>query len=187
MKCELCKKAEATTAVTITKDGVARELYVCSDCAAAAKKGDEPKSQKQTPPSRKLTIVGGDGESAPPFVTEFVKATLGFMKEVAEAEQNERRVCPVCKAKWDKIKEDGLLGCPTCWRTFARQIRDEFLVGEFGRAHLGKAPAVERLERADDARAVLERELKDAVAREDYHRAALLKKKLDALQRGAPE
>lgn len=181
MKCELCHQADATTAVTVKKDGAEKELYVCAACAADIRNGGRKKSPAD---AAKPTVVKTSGEEPPPFVEELVKATLGFMKGVAEAEENERRVCPVCHAKWDKLKEDGRLGCPACWRTFARQIRTEFLSAEFGRAHIGAAPAIDRLPDARAVRAVLERDLKAAIAREDFHRAADLKRQLDALDHG---
>ena len=182
MKCERCHQADATTAVTVKKDGAEKELYVCAACAAAIRNGGRKK--KTSADSSKSTVIKTSGEEPPPFVEELVKATLGFMKGVAEAEENERRVCPVCHAKWDKLKEAGRLGCPACWRTFARQIRREFLSAEFGRAHIGAAPAIDRLPDARSVRAVLERDLKAAIAREDFHRAAALKRQLDALDHG---
>lgn len=181
MKCEICKRAEAVTAITVTREGVEQELYVCAACAAAAKKGPGARRPAKGR-GPKLTLVGGDSENVPgPLVEEFVKATLGFMKGVAEAEEEKTRVCPSCRTTWERVKETGRLGCPACWKAFAREIRDAFLVSEYGRAHLGAAPDVGVIPDARDARTVLERELKDAVAREDYHRAADIKRRLDAL------
>lgn len=185
MKCEHCHQADATTAVTVTEDGARKELYVCAACAADLRGGGEAKKKKAAKASRPKTTVIKAGENPPPFVEELVKATLGFMKGVAEAEENERRTCPACHAKWDRIKETGRLGCPACWRTFARKIRAEFLAGAFGPAHVGSAPAVDRLSDVPSIRAVLSRDLKAAVAREDFRRAAELKRRLDALDGGA--
>lgn len=182
MKCELCHQADATAAVTVRKDGAEKELYVCAACAADVRNGGRKKKAPAAPSGP--SVVKASGEEPPPFVEDLVKATLGFMKGVAEAEENERRVCPVCHAKWDKLKEAGRLGCPACWRTFARQIRAEFLSAEFGRAHVGAAPAIDRLTDAKAVRAVLARDLKAAITREDFHRAADLKRQLDALDRG---
>lgn len=180
MKCEICHKGDASTAIVVKQDGREKELYVCADCAAVHRNGSAApnKSGNDKP---KVSIIKGNSEQPPPFVEELVKATLGFMKGVAEAEENEKRVCPCCHAKWEQIKESGRIGCPSCWKTFARQIRDEFLAGEFGRAHLGSAPAIDQLPDATAARKILERDLKAAIAREDYHRAALLKSRLDKL------
>ena len=182
MKCEICHKAEAETAITRTVDGEEKELYVCAACAAAAKAS--PNGRPAQPPRRKprVTIVGGDGGNVPqPLVEEFVKATLGIMKGMADSAEEQHRACPVCGATWDRIEKHGRIGCPACWKTFAREIRETFLKGEYGRAHVGAAPAVTALPDPDAARAVLERELKDAIAREDYVRAAELKRQLDAL------
>ncbi len=159
-----------------------KELYVCSNCAAAVRGGGSGHAHETTKPN--VSVIEGKGVNPPPFVEELVKATLGFMKGVAEAEENEKRVCPVCRTKWDKIKETGRIGCPTCWKIFARQIREEFLSAEFGKAHVGAAPAIDRLPDPSAARTVLERDLREAIAREDYHLAAVLKRRLDALDDG---
>ncbi len=173
MKCELCNKAAATRAITVKKDGVEKELYVCAACAAAAQNGGAPsRAAARAPQSPK-------DEPPPPFVEDLVKATLGFMKGVSDAEDEARKTCPTCHLTWEKAKEEGRLGCPACWRAFGSQIRETFLEGQFGRAHVGAAPAVEHLPDKKSVRAVLERDLKTAIAREDFRRAAELKRKLD--------
>lgn len=182
MKCEICHKAEAQTAVVTRTDGVERELYVCEACA------EQLRTEKKTP-SRKgehpqVSIVDGTKANPPPFVEELVKATLGFMKGVAEAKENERQICPVCKTKWDQIKDSGRMGCPACWKAFAKHIRGEFLASQFGLSHQGTAPAVEKLTDTGSVRKIVERDLKAAIAREDYRLAAELKHKLDALRNG---
>jgi len=187
MKCEHCHRAEAVTAVTVKRDGVDRELYVCAACSEKLGGGDGAKKTRPRKGAQpeKVTIIDGTKQPPPPFVEELVKATLGFMKEVAEAQDDERHVCPVCKTKWTSVKESGRLGCPACWKAFARHIRAEFLGAEFGPVHRGAAPAIEQLlPDPEAARAVLARDLKDAIAREDYRRAAEIKRKLDGLAGG---
>lgn len=181
MKCEICHKAEAEKAITVKMDGVEKELYVCSACAATHQIGRNPPTEKS---KSRVSVIKGTSTTPPPFVEELVKATLGFMKGVAEAEENEQRTCPVCQSNWEQIKSSGRIGCPSCWKTFARQIREEFLSVEFGKAHIGSAPAIDRLPDVKAVKAILERDLKAAIAREDYHKAALLKDKLDDLSRG---
>lgn len=183
MKCELCHNAEAETAITIKENGMEKELYVCSACAAA-RHGHVGGNPSTTKPQTKVSMINGPTTPPPPFVEELVKATLGFMKGVAEAEENEKRVCPCCNANWEQIKESGRIGCPSCWKTFARQIREEFLPAEFGKAHNGSAPAIDRLPDSKAVKAILERDLRLAIEREDYLQAALLKSKLDNLTGG---
>lgn len=183
MKCENCHQADATTAVTVKRDGAERELYVCAACAARLRGGETAPPGKDGN-ARFSVTGGGDDKAPPPFVADFVKATLGFIKEVAEASDTGARACPACKTKWEQVKDSGRLGCPTCWKAFAKRIRRELLAAQYGPCHLGGAPAVERLPDAESARAVLDRDLKAAIAREDYRRAAELKKRLDDLDGG---
>ena len=184
MKCEICHQAEAVEAITLTVDGKKKELYVCSACAAKAKQHTpQPSAGKRKRPQ--LTVVGGDGGDLPkPLVEGLVKATIDFMKGVAEVEESEHLTCPACKASWDKIKTSGRIPCPTCWKVFAKKIRTEFLAGEYGPRHVGAAPAVERISDARSARKVLERKLSDAISREDYRLAAKIKQQLDRLSPG---
>lgn len=179
MNCELCNKATATRAITVKQDGVEKELYVCAACAAAAQKGGASSDTAAHAPQRGMAPQPPQDETPPPFVEDLVKATLGFMKGVSDAEDEARKTCPTCHLTWEKAKETGRLGCPACWRAFGGQIRETFLEGQFGRAHVGAAPAVEHLPDRKSVRAVLERDLKTAIAREDFHRAAELKRKLD--------
>lgn len=186
MKCEICRKAEAEKAITVTENGVEKELYVCSACAEAKKQGKTAKAKPPRTGRPGVTIVGG--ENVPqPLVEEFVKATLGFMKGMADADEDKRRTCPVCGATWDSVKASGRLGCPSCWKTFAREVRGEFLAAEYGPVHMGAAPSVEVLPDARSARRVLERQLEDAIAREDYRLAAEIKRKLDGLDAAKEE
>ena len=106
------------------------------------------------------------------------------MKGMAEAEENEHRTCPKCKSNWDQISKSGRITCPACWKTFAKKIRAEYLSGEFGPSHTGSAPSVDTIPDSNEALAVLERDLKAAVAREDYRAAAAIQKKIDAARGG---
>ena len=184
MKCELCHKVDAQVPVTVSENGTTKELYVCKACAAKVN-GQSNQEKPHHPPHRKgpkLTVMGKDADNLPqPLVDGLVKATIDFMKGVAEVEENEKHVCPLCKSNWDKIKDSGRITCPACWKTFAKQIRAEFLAGEYAPRHMGAAPAVTQLSNPESARSVLERKLKEAIAREDYRQAAAIKRQIDEL------
>lgn len=184
MKCEICHKHEAEVAVTRRIDGVEKELYVCKACADPKPPDEEKRKSCDRGQRPQVTMINGKDAHLPdPLVQGIVEATLDFMKGVAEIEENERRVCPVCKSNWDKIKESEHITCPSCWKTFAKKIRAEFLAGEYGPRHVGAAPSVDKLPDANSVRKVLERDLKDAIAREDYRRAAEIQRKIDELGR----
>ncbi len=188
MKCEICHKAEAQVPVTIKVDGGEKELYVCKACAEKANRPPPGKPGKNAPHGVQFKAINGDGTDLPkPLVDGLVKATLDFMKGVAEVEETENKTCPACKATWEQIKESGRLGCPACWKTFAKQIQREFLQGEYAKRHVGAAPGVEKISNTADQRTILERDLKEAIAREDYRRAAALKRQLDDLDNAIGE
>ena len=91
MKCELCHKADATTALVRDVDGAEDEIYVCADCAKAERLQRQKKSQRTRkvtglPPgvSMSITQVGGDGEP-PPFIGAIMNA---FQDMVSDMESN---------------------------------------------------------------------------------------------------
>ena len=53
MKCEICHKNEAVTAIPTIVNGVDDELYVCSDCA----RNEKLRSQKKSQRTRKETLL----------------------------------------------------------------------------------------------------------------------------------
>ena len=84
MKCELCHKADAQTAITRGEGDAAEELYVCHACAKAERINRQKKSQRTRkvtglPPGMSMSITqisrspdgeitedSVDGENAPP-------------------------------------------------------------------------------------------------------------------------
>ena len=178
MKCEICHKADAATVLHRKKDdGTCEELYVCKDCASAAsgrKPHEKDKKKKDAKSDAKVSFADGE---PPPFVENFVKAALGLVEGIAEQEKD-RKTCPGCGCTWERIKEERRVGCPRCYRTFAELIREEFLAGAYGRTHVGEMP---RGVTGRDSRAYLERELKAAVKRQQFEKAAELRRKLDAI------
>lgn len=176
MKCEICHEADAAAVIHVKRNGEDKELFVCKSCAAKAK---HPAKKKPASDKGEPVLAFGDGEEPPDFVKNLVEATLGFMKGVAESGHHRTHTkCPACKMPWEQIKNTGRFGCPTCWKVFAKSIRETFLAGEYGPKHVGAMPATVT---GEASRAYLERELKAAVAREDFKRAAALKRLVDAL------
>ena len=92
MKCEMCQKNPAETALTVRRDGEEVELYVCSACARAEK----ARRQKQSQRTRKVTglppgvsmsvtqIGGGDGEP-PPLVSAILNAFQDMVSDIEKA------------------------------------------------------------------------------------------------------
>ena len=181
MKCELCHAADAETVLHLKKDGQDRELYICKKCAAAAK---HPKGKKDDK-GNSVSVIGPDGKP-PQFVEDFFKAALGLVDGLGHLEEerkNGKRVCPLCHATWEMLEQRGTLGCPRCWKTFAAEIRTNFLRSDYGVQHVGAMP--EKTTGAD-SRAYLERELKKAIRLQKYEKAAEIQRLLNELGKDDP-
>jgi protein arginine kinase activator len=181
MLCELRKHNQAET-VLHRKDenGEDEELYVCKKCLAAAN-GDSGFDKEGTTVKIKPTIITPDGEPPPEFIQNFLDAAVGLIEGVVKSEnQPKEPKCRVCGATWPQIKESRTLGCPDCWSQFAKEIKKEFLCGSYGQKHIGKIP--ERTPDGAPSRAFLEKELKDAVEKQNFRKAARIRKQLDELE-----
>lgn len=180
MLCELCKRNEAS-GVLHRKDanGEDEELYVCKECLAenspGAKDGKRPKHIKST-------IITADGSEPPEFVKDFLAAAVGLIEGVADGASAKERKCPVCGCTWEKIKDTQTIGCADCWTMFGNEIRETFLSAAYGPKHRGMIP--EKDSDGKPSRAFLEKELKEAVARQNYRKAARLRKQIDELDGG---
>ena len=175
MLCELCHKNEAA-ATLHRKDanGEDEELYVCKSCLARHSGGNADSTSKS-----RQKIVTPDGEEPPAFIRNFLDAAVGLIEGVAKSEMPKERKCPVCGRTWEQIKETRAVGCADCWAQFGKEIRGEFLGGSYGPKHVGKIP--EKTPNGKPSRAFLEKELNDAVARQNYRKAAKIRKQLDEM------
>ena len=105
MKCELCQKADAATAIVRGEGDAAEELYVCAACA----KGERLKRQKKSQRTRKVTGLPpgvsmsiteihraddatdetGDetGEESPPFIGAIMNAFQDMVSDLEKAHE----------------------------------------------------------------------------------------------------
>lgn len=177
MLCELCHKNEAAgTLHRKDANGEDEDLYVCKECLAKHQHGGKDKS------GRHAKIVGPDGDEPPEFIRNFLDAAVGLIEGVAQAGPPPVKKCPVCGRTWEQIEDDCAVGCPDCWAQFGAEIRKKFLKGSYGPKHIGKIPM--KAPDGKPSRAFLEKELKDAVAKQNYRKAARIRKELDALDDG---
>ena len=183
MLCEICKKNEAA-ATLHRKDGNGEdeELYVCRECLAEAEgkaSGGEDGGDMDSDGSGKPRFVTTNGEEPPPFIRNFLDAAVGLIEGVVTSHGPKEPKCDVCGTTWKKIKKSQTLGCPDCWSRFAKEIRGEFLQGAYGHRHTGKIP--ETAPDGKPSRAFLEKELQNAVAKQNYRKAARIRKQLDEM------
>ena len=83
--------------------------------------------------------------------------------------------CPLCGTTLAQIRRDGKFGCSTCYDTFAHQLDLSPFIGKgYDDKALPHTPEKEEPNETEKLKA----ELKEAVAKEDYERAAVLRDKI---------
>lgn len=164
-KCHICGK-RASISLTQIINGQVSELALCESCAR----------EKGLFDPQTLTF-------AEKFFPEEIKAKVDkLVRELAgiTPEENGERQgndeqdllvrCPVCQFSLSAYRKTGRLGCPACYTVFARELAQE----------TGMEPEETNAGTAGEI-AALERELQQAVEREDYETAAVLRDRLRQL------
>ncbi len=163
MLCECCQQHEATIHVTQVVNGKSRELHLCEHCAEESGLNVQ---NVMSLPEVLFGMAGGPEED----------------KEAAA------RSCPGCHLRGGDFRKTGRLGCPQCYRTFAKELAPMLAAMHKGSRHAGKVPV--HNEGAvpvgyDDERDELRRQLAEAIRDERFEEAARLRDRIRELDHGA--
>ncbi|MEL7608586.1 MAG: UvrB/UvrC motif-containing protein [Bacillota bacterium] len=152
MLCDNCKANEASVHTMLLAGGVKRVLHLCEDCA-----------KKRGLPLNKLPML--------------IQLISGAKEDDARLDQEKK--CPRCGCSLKDFREQGILGCSECYNA----LREE-LAGCIKRAHNGRTDHVGRRPSAAEKDDLLEltKQLKEAIAAEEYERAASLRDKIKELR-----
>ncbi|MGI6158069.1 MAG: UvrB/UvrC motif-containing protein [Saccharofermentanales bacterium] len=164
MLCESCRQREATLKVTRRVNGQQTETYLCDVCAGQARRPTS--SVEHLFDSMLESMLGGP--------SLFSYASGGAPRPTARP-----RVCPVCGETERELRDTGLLGCATCYDTFADVLKPVFQRAQGHTRHV--APTPEPASPVDAIASMRER-LKAAVEREDYESAAELRDAIHAAE-----
>lgn len=161
MQCECCQQHEATIHVTQVVNGASRELHLCESCAEESG----------------LNVQG---------VMALPEALFGMATPSAEDQESAARSCPACHLRGADFKKTGRLGCPQCYRTFAREMASMLSAMHKGTRHAGKVPGhgatVPLVADHTGRREELRRQLDEAVRAEQFEEAARLRDQLKELE-----
>lgn len=174
MKCEKCKKNEATFFYEETVNGKTRSYRLCADCAKALQQSGE------------IPTAGFDTAPYPFFedISPFPDLLGGlFGLPAAAPRQKNRKTCPACGATWEDLAANGKVSCPKCYETFADELQGTLRSLHGNVTHTGRAPAARRAkqEKADKL-AELKAELKAAVEAENFEKAASLRDEIRGME-----
>jgi len=173
-KCDKCNRPATHHSVEISKSGEKVEVNLCD--AHAAEEGLIAKSA-HTPINELLTnfvklhsggAEAGDGEAGASSAAASGKATA----------------CENCGTTFADFRENSLLGCSACYKTFEQPLSPLLeRAHEGGTHHIGKVPRRAGVgEQRQMAMQRLRRQLDDAVSAEDYELAARLRDDIEQIE-----
>ena len=170
MKCQECDKS-ATFHITELTGGKPQELHLCEDHAREY-----------------LAPAEEDGPVVAPGMASVLAQHLAVGEATEELKRLDRRACPVCGITFLEFRNKGRLGCPHDYVCFGKEL-EPLLVNIHGETvHTGKVPLrCPGGTRAQTQLIRLRREMKEAVAREDYERASELRDEIRQFEEGQEE
>jgi len=165
MKCQKCDRA-ATFHITDLIDGEPNELHLCEECATAFLQPSHEEVSEMMPAMAGLLAQHlAVGETA---------------DELARLDQ---RACPVCGITFLQFRKQGRLGCPHDYVFFEKELEPLLLSIHDQTQHIGKVP--KRCPHGADQQTQLirlRREMKEAVAGEEYERASELRDEIRTIE-----
>lgn len=109
----------------------------------------------------------------------------GLKQELKRGTQaSDGRCCPHCGFPEADLWRTGRLGCPTCYAAFGDPLIQRLAALHRGIRHVGKEPLRLPLAVLAERAGILERDLKEAVAAEDFEQAARLRDRIAQLRAG---
>ena len=172
MLCQNCEKREATTHIKRVVNGETSESHLCAECASSLGYTD---------------VFSGWGVS----LGDLLGGLWGESTQAAGQLSPALR-CRKCGSSWQDIVRDGKVGCADCYRTFYDRLLPT-LQRIHGRIqHAGKAsgsaqqtpaePEKSEEELREEKIAALRAQMDEAVAAQDFERAAKLRDEIRALE-----
>ena len=155
MKQTLCQKCGAKTATVFyreNKNGMERQMHLCTDCAKSMGIGD---------------------------FQENLFSSFSLFSPHTEAKKG--KACPLCGTTLSQIRHKGKFGCSSCYDTFAPLLDLTPFVGKgYGNETPAPSEKTEAPRAAKSELEELKAQLKKAIAAEDYEHAAVLRDEIRA-------
>jgi protein arginine kinase activator len=165
MKCQKCDRP-ATFHITDLVDGKPNELHLCQECA-----------------HKFLAPTVEEAADALPAMAGLLAQHLAVGETAEELARLDERVCPVCGITFLEFRKQGRLGCPHDYVCFADELEPLLLNIHGETRHVGKVP--KRCPKNAEQQTkliVLRRQMKEAVAAEEYEQASKLRDEIRTLE-----
>lgn len=164
MRCQICKKNEATIHLTEITDGVRTEMHLCELCAQE----QDIAVKSQIPLNELLSNL----LAAQPADEELL------------GDSDKKLSCPHCGTTLEQFRREGVLGCPNDYEVFEKLLLPLIEKAHDGKTtHCGKIPSKIPTDTKKKVElATLRQQLEAAVQSEDYELAAKLRDKINQLE-----
>ena len=165
MVCQFCKQKEASVHLTQIVENQVKKVDLCEACA-------KQKGVNDPTGFSIADLLLGLGASHD-------------MEQASEAQGGDLH-CPTCGYTQADFKKSGRLGCSDCYTVFAEGLEGLLKGMHKGTQHRGKVPPT--IQRAASQEALLVRlqsELKSAIEREDFEKAANLRDEIKSVKASA--
>lgn len=160
-KCRRCSKP-ATLHITEIHDGNAVAIHLCKDCAPVYLE-DAEEDETYSPAAElaaKLESLAGEDPDAPPLT------------------------CSNCGVTFNEFRENGRLGCPSCYDDFRSDLMPLLENIHEETLHKGKRPVRSPGRTEDQSKLIhLRARQREAIDREDYEAAAALRDEIANIER----
>ena len=172
MKCEICKKNEATVHLTEIINDQTTELHICQECAKA--KGAQMQQN-----------FG---------IADFLSGLVDLPSGVNKNKERISLKCESCGMTYANFKKLGRFGCENCYESFKRVLGPLLKKIHGTTRHAGKEPkeitspskghgkkfvkAKTEIEKLNE----LKRRLDRAIKQEEFEEAAILRDKIRAME-----
>ena len=171
MFCDICRKNEATIHFKHVSHENIVQVNVCESCAS--EKGMDFFSFEDMQLGSKHFSVAD---------------LLAGIIDVYPGEREDSRVkkCPNCGLTYEDFRRTGRLGCSGCYEAFKKKLIPLLKRVQGATCHSGKTPenpAGGKDKGPDEGAAGLKKELKKAIANEEYEKAAVLRDKIKEMEK----
>jgi protein arginine kinase activator len=170
MKCQRKCEKQATFHITELTGGKPHELHLCEDHAR----------EYLTQPGNEPAAAGSNMAAA---IAQQMAQQMAVGQTAEELAQLDQRVCPVCGITFSEFRTQGRLGCSHDYACFETQLELLLLNVHGETEHVGKTPGHSPAGSAQRTQLIrLRREMKEAVAEENYERASKLRDEIQHIE-----
>ena len=164
MMCDECRKQPATVMVTRIINGKKTESYLCQDCARQ---------------QNDLSIFSEGGLTLNNILAGLIAPKFAFTNAVSSTASIR---CENCGLSFSDFRRLGQLGCSECYKQFETQLEPIIRRIHGASQHTGKRPTVSRVTALRGELEQSRRALREAIEKEEYERAAVLRDRIKALE-----